>query len=111
VPANPIVHSGFERLILLEDLGVEESGFGGAQSRPAPTQSSDNKSVHCFLNPEWDDSRRRIDLLAIDPEANLVVIELKRTNDGGHMELQALRYATWRTRGRCAQPHAHISWM
>jgi len=43
---------------------------------------------------DWDDSRRRIDLLAIDPQANLVVIELKRTNDGGHMELQSIRYAS-----------------
>lgn len=42
---------------------------------------------------EWDESRRRIDLLAIDSSANLVVIELKRTEDGGHMELQAIRYA------------------
>jgi hypothetical protein len=42
---------------------------------------------------EWDESRRRIDLLAIDRDANLVVIELKRTADGGHMELQAIRYA------------------
>jgi len=42
---------------------------------------------------EWEDSRRRIDLLGLDKEANLVVIELKRTNDGGHMELQAIRYA------------------
>ncbi len=42
---------------------------------------------------EWDKSKRRIDLLGIDKEANIVVIELKRTEDGGHMELQALRYA------------------
>lgn len=42
---------------------------------------------------EWEDSRRRVDLLGIDKNANLVVIELKRTQDGGHMELQALRYA------------------
>lgn len=43
---------------------------------------------------DWEDSRRRIDLLAIDKNANLVVIELKRTEDGGHMELQAIRYAS-----------------
>lgn len=43
---------------------------------------------------DWEDSRRRIDLLAIDKNANLVVIELKRTTDGGHMELQAIRYAS-----------------
>lgn len=43
---------------------------------------------------EWEDSRRRIDLLAIDRDANIVVIELKRTETGEHMELQALRYAS-----------------
>jgi hypothetical protein len=42
---------------------------------------------------DWLDSSRRIDLLCIDVDANLVVVELKRTDDGGHMELQALRYA------------------
>lgn len=42
---------------------------------------------------DWHGSGRRIDLLAVDKDANLVVIELKRTDDGGHMELQAIRYA------------------
>lgn len=42
---------------------------------------------------DWEDSYRRIDLLCLDQGANLVVIELKRTETGGHMELQAIRYA------------------
>jgi hypothetical protein len=42
---------------------------------------------------DWEDARRRIDLLCLDRDKKLVVVELKRTDDGGHMELQALRYA------------------
>ena len=42
---------------------------------------------------EWDESSRRIDLLCLDKQARLVVVEIKRTEDGGHMELQAIRYA------------------
>lgn len=41
----------------------------------------------------WSDTSRFIDVLAIDEDQNLVVVELKRTKDGGHAELQALRYA------------------
>jgi hypothetical protein len=42
---------------------------------------------------DWQDSNRRIDLLCLNKEADLVVVEIKRTEDGGHMELQAIRYA------------------
>jgi hypothetical protein len=42
---------------------------------------------------EWADSNRRIDLLCVDQDANIVVVEIKRGDDGGHMELQAIRYA------------------
>jgi RecB family endonuclease NucS len=42
---------------------------------------------------DWEDSSRSIDLLGLDKQGALVVIELKRTEDGGHMELQAIRYA------------------
>ncbi len=41
----------------------------------------------------WEDSSRRIDLLCLDKDATLVVVEIKRTEDGGHIELQAIRYA------------------
>lgn len=47
----------------------------------------------CDEFSDWEDSSRRIDLLCIDKMARIVVIELKRTEDGGHMELQAIRYA------------------
>ena len=54
---------------------------------------SDHTMVVAEEFGDWDASRRRIDLLCIDKKANLVVVELKRTEDGGHMDLQAIRYS------------------
>lgn len=49
--------------------------------------------VICEEFSMWSDSARRVDLLCLDKLRNLVVVEIKRTEDGGHMELQAIRYA------------------
>jgi Endonuclease NucS len=42
---------------------------------------------------DWEETKSRLDLLGVDENANLVVIELKRTETGNYMELQAVRYA------------------
>lgn len=49
--------------------------------------------VLCEEYTNWQDSNRRIDLLCLSRDRRLVVVEIKRTEDGGHMELQAIRYA------------------
>lgn len=49
--------------------------------------------IVCEKYNKWEGSQREMDLLGVDQQANLVVIELKRVKDGGHMELQAVRYA------------------
>jgi RecB family endonuclease NucS len=58
----------------------------------------------------WQDSSRRIDLLCLDRQARLVIIEIKRTDDGGHMELQSIRYAAMvssMTLDQAIAAHAH----
>jgi hypothetical protein len=74
-------------------LGIKERGDLQRLLRAEPAALGEELLVIAEEFGEWEDSKRRIDLLALDREARLVVIELKRTDDGGHMELQALRYA------------------
>lgn len=57
------------------------------------TPIGDNLMVIAEEYGEWEDSNRRIDLLCLSKSAGLVVVEIKRSEDGGHMELQAIRYA------------------
>jgi RecB family endonuclease NucS len=82
---------------------IEETTFGKAKIRERADLQRLLRNQIEIISPdtliiaeefgEWDESKRRIDLLGIDKNANLVVFELKRTDDGGHMDLQALRYA------------------
>lgn len=75
------------------DLGLYERGDLQRLLRDEIAVLGDDLLVVAEEFGEWEDARRRIDLLAIDTTGHLTVIELKRTEDGGHMELQALRYA------------------
>jgi len=90
------------------DLGVRERDDLQRLLRTQIDVIGDDLYVVSEEFGDWEGSSRRIDLLAIDPQANLVVIELKRTIDGGHMELQAIRYASMisaMTFERAAQIH------
>src|SRR5687768_10077621 len=102
---RPITQSCFT------DLKVRERNDLQRLLRTQISVLSDDLYVLTEEFGDWEDSRRRIDLLAIDRAANLVVIELKRTSDGGHMELQAVRYASMisaMTFERAEQIHAEF---
>ena len=44
---------------------------------------------------DFEDTHRRIDLLCVDKTARLVVVELKRTEDGGHMSFKPCATPPW----------------
>lgn len=73
--------------------GIQECSDLQAALRDCVTAISPDTLVIAEEYSDWMDSARRIDLLGIDKQANLVVIELKRDETGVHMELQSLRYA------------------
>ncbi len=95
MPLFEISDSGMERhsAASLADLGLRERQDLQRLLRDDIGVLDQNLLVISEEFGNWEDARRRIDLLAINKEARLVVIELKRTEDGGHMDLQALRYA------------------
>ena len=54
----------------------------------------------------WEDARRRIDLLCLDKQSRLVVIELKRTEDGGQRcAVNALDLESFRAGGLRVSEH------
>jgi hypothetical protein len=95
MPLFEISDSGMERhgAASLADLGLRERQDLQRLLRDDIGVLDQNLLVVSEEFGNWEDARRRIDLLAIDKEGRLVVIEVKRTEDGGHMDLQSLRYA------------------
>lgn len=95
VPLYEVTNSGMDRyqVAAFAALGLSEREDLQRLLRDDITVLDDDLLVVSEEFGNWEDARRRIDLLAVDSEGHLVVIELKRTEDGGHMDLQALRYA------------------
>lgn len=83
LPAQDLANAGIEEN-MLRDLLVQQLDKLDTERR---------LMVLACEYTNWSDASRRIDVLALDENQNLVVVELKRTKDGGHAELQALRYA------------------
>ena len=73
--------------------GVLEHGHLQRILRDQPEVLEDGLLIISEEFADWQDSKRRIDLLGLDAEGRLVVIELKRGETGEHMDLQAIRYA------------------
>jgi hypothetical protein len=76
-----------------EQVELQERKHLQAMLRDNPAVLGEDLLLIAEEFSNWQDSQRRVDLLAIDSDRNLVVIELKRVETGSHMELQALRYA------------------
>lgn len=82
-----------QRPMQFSDLGWHERRDLQRLVRANPAVLGEDLLIIAEEFGDWQGAKRRIDLLALDRAGQLVVIELKRTDDGGHMELQALRYA------------------
>ncbi len=76
----------------LTEEGVKERGDLQRLLRDKPEAIEPDLFIVAEEFGRWEESRRRIDLLGLDSEGNLVVIELKR-NEDVFMDLQAIRYA------------------
>lgn len=82
-PANKVTFKAEER----EERHLQHA------LRDAPDILEEGLFIVAEEYSNWEESGRSIDLLALDAKRRLVVVELKRTMTGDHMDLQAVRYA------------------
>lgn len=78
-------------------LSIKQAGYSEAEVRDLVANKIETffpglKTIATEFS-RWDDSARRLDILAIDKDRNLHVMEFKRDNEAAHAELQAIRYA------------------
>ncbi len=82
-----ISESSFVNLNIWERQHIQE------WIRQAPEILGEQLLVVSIEFDRFDNSKDRLDVLAIDREGNLVVVELKRDPLAGYADLQAIRYA------------------
>ena len=93
-----ITSEGFEKLQENSDFEISEREIQNmllddiSVIIPDPENSPELRVIKDEFS-KWKETDRRIDLLCVDSDANLVVVELKRKGDGGHMDLQSIRYS------------------
>lgn len=94
---NPVESITFKEADKVESITFKEANkderFLNKHISKKPEILEDDLFIIATEFSDWEDSQRRIDLLGLDGEGKLVVVELKKTEDGGHAELQAIRYA------------------
>lgn len=78
--------------ISIKDAGITENYIRDLVAANIADFFPDLKTISTEFT-SWNDSTRRLDILAIDTDRNLWVMEFKRDNDAAHAELQAIRYA------------------
>ena len=84
---EPLDQTSFEREGILERQGIQ------ARLRDHPEVLEEGPFILAEEFSSWDESSRRVDLLALDREGRLVIVELKRSDQDSFMDLQAVRYA------------------
>ena len=95
MPVYRVTNEKFEPLEMtsFEDQGLYERSGMQRRLRDQPEVLEEGLFILAEEYSSWEESSRRIDLLALDGEGQLVVVELKRSDQQSMMDLQAIRYA------------------